>query len=151
MNRISQLMVMFLMMAALQSQGKIFYKHIYSKLSIKLFTFQIYTLVSSIDATSDPKIPVPVPDPTFPGDFRGGEFALRTSGIRGFVSKNRENNWLRQKDGDHTKPKPGDFSVGLVLYFLFPTSTGFNFFLFVSVQFSYEHSESFHNIFFMPF
>jgi len=46
-----------------------------------------------------------------------------------------------------TKPKPGDFSIGLLLYFLFPTSTGF-IFVVVSVQFSYENSETFSTIFF---
>ena len=40
-----------------------------------------------IDATSEPKIPVPVPGPTFPGDFRGGDFDLQKSGTRGFVSE----------------------------------------------------------------
>ena len=48
----------------------------------------------------------------------------------------------------HTKPKPGHFSIGLLLYFLFPTSTGFNF-VFVSVQFSYGNSETFPTIFFL--
>ena len=81
---------------------------------------------NTIGATRPPKFPFPAP--TFPGEFRGGESALRTSGTRGLVSKNRENNWLRQKNRHHTKPKPGHFSIGLLLYFVFPTSTGFNFF-----------------------
>ena len=39
-SRISQLIVMFVMMAALLSQGKIFYKHIYSKISLKKSLFK---------------------------------------------------------------------------------------------------------------
>jgi len=39
-SRISQLIVMFVMMAALLSQGKIFYKYIYSKISKKKSLFK---------------------------------------------------------------------------------------------------------------
>ena len=39
-SQISQLIVMFFMMAALLSQGKIFYKHIYSKISKKKSLFK---------------------------------------------------------------------------------------------------------------
>ena len=100
--------------------------------------------MTTIGATRIPDPRIPGLAPVFPGKFRGGEFALRTSGNSRLAPNPRP----RQKMD--TKPKPGDFSIGLLLYFLFPTSTGF-IFVVVSVQFSYENSETFSTIFLCPF
>ena len=105
-----------------------------------------------------PEIPRPRPAPPFPGEFRGGDLVLKRRGPptktpspRGIVMSGIPGELLTSREllasPKNTTPKPGHFSIGRLLYFLFPTSAGFNF-VFVSVQFSYGNSETFPTIFF---